>query len=347
METKNGIQTYAEIKEEIGGNRAHLLLGNGFSIACDPIFHYNRLFDAAVKAGLSDRAKLVFERIGTSNFEAVMRLLDDTYWVAKAYKLLQDESSEILDDLNIIQKTLVEAVAYSHLEHTGKVPDSKKESALSFMSQYHNIFTTNYDLLAYWVNMSADVSCRWWDGFRSDEEDDGCPYVVFSERLGSQKGLFYLHGALHLYISQGELRKQTWIRTGKHLTQLIREGLKEKNYPLFVAEGTAESKMEQIQRCGYLWYCFDKFARIECPLVVFGHSLGDSDRHITQAITNNPKLSQIAVGLHGDFQSAANKSIIESVEKMKLGRETLQARRPKAKSLDVYYYDSESAKVWG
>ena len=34
----------------------------------------------------------------------------------------------------------------------------------------------------------------------------------------------------------------------------------------------------------YLWYAMDKFSRIESPLVVFGHSLGDSDRHITDAI---------------------------------------------------------------
>jgi hypothetical protein len=57
--------------------RVHLLLGNGFSIACDPIFRYASLYDAAVEAGLSARAQQVFARHGTNNFEGVLRLLED------------------------------------------------------------------------------------------------------------------------------------------------------------------------------------------------------------------------------------------------------------------------------
>jgi hypothetical protein len=324
-----------------------VLLGNGFSIACDPVFQYGSLYDASIAAGLSPRAQSVFQRLGTNNFEGVMRLLDDTHWVAEAYALLPKGDSEILRDVEVVKRTLVKAVATSHLPHTGCVSESKKLAARTFLEPYYNVFTTNYDLLAYWVNMSADAGAIWGDGFRADGDVPDAPYVVFAERLGGDRGLFYLHGALHLYVAEGELRKHTWSRTGVQLTQLITAGLAGKRYPLFVAEGTAEKKLEQIQRNGYLWYALDKFARIKGPLVVFGHSLGESDGHIANAIADNGELPLVLVGLHGDPKNTTNRAIYSATQKMKARRERLPKRRSRSKSLDVIFYDSRTAKPWG
>lgn len=340
------VLSYDDVQAKLGDGRKHILLGNGFSIACDPIFDYARLYDAAIKAGLSKRAQKVFEKLGTNNFEGVMRLLEDAHWIAQTYHFIEKDTSAMLDDVQIIKQTLIEAVAESHLENTGKVPDFKKDAALNFLKSYHNIFTTNYDLLVYWVGMHAGGNPPWEDGFRSVKDDPHTPCVVFSERIGSKKGLFYLHGALHLHISMGELRKHTWIRTGKPLTQLIREGLAAQQYPIFVTEGTAEGKLEQIQRIGYLWYCLDKLARIETPLVVFGHSLGQSDQHIANAIALNPKLDRLAIGLYGDPKSNTNQEIYNAISKIQAQREDLRKRKQKAKSLEVFFYDSASAKVW-
>lgn len=339
--------SYDEARHKLGNGRTHILLGNGFSIACDPVFKYSRLYDAAVKAGLSKRAQAVFEHLGTNNFEGVMRLLDDSHWVAKTYGLLTNNQSQMLEDVEVVKKTLVEAVANSHLAHTGKVADEKKNAALAFLAPYHNIFTTNYDLLVYWVIMHAGDNCPWKDGFRTDEDDPDAPYVVFSERLGGQRGLFYVHGALHLHVAKGELRKHTWARTGKPLTQLIQEGLNAKHYPLFVAEGSPQGKLEQIQRTGYLWYCLDKLGRTEGPLMIFGHSIGDSDRHIAELIADSPKIPLVAIGLHGAPKSPANQAIYAAAAKMKDRREKLAKRKKYVKSLEFVFYRSETAKVWG
>lgn len=64
-----GLLTYEQVRRELKNKTAHLLLGNGFSIACDPVFSYRSLFEEAVKRGLSDRAQRLFERLGTNNFE--------------------------------------------------------------------------------------------------------------------------------------------------------------------------------------------------------------------------------------------------------------------------------------
>lgn len=346
MAFASAVDSYESLLSKLGGRRKHLLLGNGFSIACDPIFKYNRLYDAAVASGLSARAQKVFERLGTNNFEGVMRLLDDSHWVAETYELIRVGNSAMLEDVEIVKKTLVEAVAKSHIEHTGKLASEKKAAALQFFTPYWNIFTTNYDLLAYWVIMHAEGGPAWKDGFRADEDDPDTPYVVFAERLGGQQGIFFIHGALHLYVANGELRKHTWIRTGKPLTQLIQEGLAGKQYPLFVAEGTPEGKLEQIQRTGYLWYCLDKLSRVEGPLVVFGHALGESDQHIADAISDNLKLPTLALGLFGDPKSSANQAIYTAASKMKARREQLVTKHGRGQALDVLFYDSATAPVW-
>lgn len=341
------VLTYQDAVAALPAGRKHILLGNGFSIACDPVFRYASLYDAAISAGLSERAQRVFQRLGTNNFEGVMRLLEDAHWVAQAYGLLSSSDSEILKDVEIVKRTLVEAVANSHLPHSGSLSDDKKAVARAFLEPYYNVFTTNYDLLAYWVNMSARAGAIWGDGFRADAEVPDARYVVFTERLGNDRGLFYLHGALHLYVEHGELRKHTWSRTGIPLTRLIAAGLAEGSYPLFVAEGTAEKKLEQIQRSGYLWYALDKFARLSSPLVVFGHSLGDSDGHIANAVADNGDLRQVLVGLHGEPKSAPNQAIYASTLRITARREQLARRRSRIKPIEFVFYDSATAKPWG
>jgi hypothetical protein len=285
--SRDTILSYEEVRRGIGERPSYLLLGNGFSIACDPVFRYGSLYEAAVQAGLSERAQQLFERIGTNNFEGAMKLLEDSHWVARTYGLLEHDSSDMLNDLDVIKRTLVDAIASSHLPIPGDITEERKSSAANFLVPYHIVFTTNYDLLLYWVAMHAGDPPPFEDCFRSDQAFPDAPYLVFSQRLGDTRGLLYLHGALHLYLNDGQLRKHSWTRTGQRLTDLIRDGLRQGQYPLFVAEGRPDKKLMQIHSSGYLWYCLDKLRNIKSPLVVFGHSLGSSDGHIADAIASN------------------------------------------------------------
>ncbi len=276
-----------------------------------------------------------------------MRLLDDSHWVARTYDLIDSDTSEMLEDVAVVKHTLVEAVARSHLEHTGSVPDEKKASALQFLTPFHNVFTTNYDLLLYWVNMHAVEKPPYEDGFRNDPDDPESPYLVFSERIGDGKGLFYLHGALHLYLAGGQLRKHSWVRTGRRLTDLIQEGLNKKEYPLFVAEGSPEKKLDQINRNGYLGYCLGKLGRVKSRLVVYGHALGDTDRHINWTIADNLAFKEMYVGLHGDPNSDVNRGTQTAVEEILQRRAVHNQSTRKQHPLDVGYFASETAQVWG
>ncbi len=234
------ILTYEEVCRRIEDKRSYLLLGNGFSIACDPVFRYGSLYQAAVKAGLSRRAQLLFQRYGTNNFEGAMKLLDDSDWVARTYGLVKNKPSGMAEDLEVIKRTLVAAISSSHLETPGDIADGRKTSTAKFLEPFHVVFTTNYDLLLYWVVMHAGDPPPFEDCFRADQDEPDAPYLVFSQRLKDKRGLLYLHGALHLYLHNGELRKHSWTCSEQRLTELIRDGLAKGQYPLFVAEGSPE-----------------------------------------------------------------------------------------------------------
>ena len=109
-----------------------------------------------------------------------MRLLDDSHWVAQVYGLVKGKS-EMLKDLEIIKKTLIKIISKSHLAHPGDIKESRKAAAAHFISPYKIIFTTNYDLLLYWVAMFAGDPPPFQDCFRADEDDPDSEYLVFTE----------------------------------------------------------------------------------------------------------------------------------------------------------------------
>jgi hypothetical protein len=95
----------------------------------------------------------------------------------------------------------------------GDITEERKSSAANFLVPYHIVFTTNYDLLLYWVAMHAEIHLHIENCFHSDQAFSDAPYLVFSQRLGDTRGLLYLHGALHLYLNNlndGQLRKHSW-----------------------------------------------------------------------------------------------------------------------------------------
>jgi hypothetical protein len=331
------VVSYADVRAAIGNDRLHLLIGNGFSVACDPVFAYTSLYERAVQKGLSARAQALFTGLGTNNFEGVMHLLDKAHWVARTYGLIDGDQSVMLDDLAIVKNSLVEAIAESHLDNTGDVSEAKKATAKAFFAPYHNIFTTNYDLLAYWVVLS-DGHPEFRDGFGDDPDEPDSPTVVFSFHLGDQKGIFYLHGGLHLFTDAGHVTKHCWSRSGEALTNLIRAGLAEGRYPLFVAEGTADKKLEQIYNSAYLSYALDKLGRITKHLVVFGSSLGESDDHIRRAIARNRKLTHLYLSVRDAANTAKADATVAAIRHLR--------NDYGLPDITIQLYTTSSAPVW-
>lgn len=166
----------------------------------------------------------------------------------------------------------------------------------------------------------------------------------------STRGLFFLHGALHLYSDGKMVRKRVWKDTDIPLVSQIRSALEAKKYPLVVAEGKSDSKLEQIQGSSYLSNCLRKFQGIEGHLFTFGHSLSEQDQHIIDIISKNLGLRYLWIGIRGDFSKPSNQRLFDQAHEMqrrRLDHIGIRKLRSKKGDLTVRFYDADSAKVWG
>jgi hypothetical protein len=347
-------------KAEAYGKK-HLLLGNGFSIACKPdIFAYGSLFEEAKKT-MSKELVAIFTAMGTQDFEEVIRALQHAAEIVSAYNpRLKRTMARMIGDSEKLKTDLIQAVAGLHPARPSDISDARYFACRTFLSQFvgegsgGKIYTMNYDLLLYWALMHEEddplerIALNHDDGFRKDQEDFDAPYVEWQgEGAAHGQNIHYLHGALHLFDAGHQLQKYTWVNTGKALIDQANEALKNNLFPVFVAEGSSKSKLTKIQHSAYLHHNFKSFAgvchtgsRQGTALFVFGHSFANNDAHVLNMIGHG-KVSHLFVSLYGDPSSKTNQAIRASVEKI------VGLRRHSNPALSVDFFDAASASVWG
>jgi len=327
-------------------NKRHLLLGNGFSIACRPnIFQYAKLFEQADFSALTASARNAFDRLKSTDFERVIKAIRDAAAVAAGYGLTPPQVEQMLADADALKELLVQTIAKSHPARPSDIGAAEYVACQTFLANFQNTYTLNYDLLLYWTHMHREIEGEISsdDGFRTSqtdiETDTESEYVVWEAGQSHQQNLWFLHGALHVFDSGTEIQKYTWARTGVRLIEQTRDALSKNLFPLFVAEGTSAEKLERIRHSDYLAKAYRSFQEIQHCLFIYGHSLAKNDEHFLKLIERG-KLSHLFVGLFGDPASDVNKTIVGRARAMEIGRGT-------KKPLKVDFYDSVMAKVWG
>lgn len=337
------LMAFAEVlKETQRFSRRHLLLGNGFSIACRPnIFLYGKLYENADFSKLSPSAKLAFEALGTQDFERVIKALRDARKIFIAYGAPSDFTDSLDADADALRELLVQTIAASHPAWPGEVSDEEYQSCREFISHFNNIYTFNYDLLLYWAQMHTEEGedPNSDDGFRKQEDNYDAGYVVWESSQSHEQNLYFLHGALHVFDTGTEIQKYTWVNTGVRLIDQIRDALKKDFFPLFVSEGTSAEKLERIRHNDYLAKAYRSFSEIGGALVIYGHSLAPNDEHYLKRIEKG-KISHLYVGIYGAVDSEANNQIIRRANQ-------LATSRARNRPLSVSFFDAASARVWG
>ncbi len=277
------ILTYDDVLAETDENR-HLLLGNGFSIACRPeLFRYDSLFDRADFSSL-ERGRQAFNVLATRNFETIIRALRNFTLLAGVYAPGDTNIQRIAtEDGDALREVLVRAVANSHPDRPHNIEANEYLNCRQFLRGYKSINTLNYDLLLYWTLMQDElgdeqIPCD--DGFRKPADDPQANYVSWDPDNSKRQTVLYLHGALHLFDTGTEMKKFTWINTQIPLIDQIRAALNRDYYPVFVSEGTSDEKVERIRHNDYLCKMYRAFTEIQGTIVVFGHSLDECDAHI-------------------------------------------------------------------
>lgn len=327
------LRDWSEIAEE--GWRT-LLLGNGMSINVSARFDYASLFNEAGERGtLGDADREIFEAFDTENFEVVLAKLRDAITLAE----IMEESAEIVEGASepyrqrfrSVQRALGATIRSVHLDPT-EIPDETLDELQEAFLEHGAIFTTSYDLLAYWVMKHRRGFDRLGDCFWA--KDNGlCEFDRERPGEGRRTPVYYLHGALHLIVGgSGAARKLTNSDLQADEEKLLDRFDKPladdpEARPLLVTEGSSRDKLREIEGNDYLDYVYEQLKENQRPLVVFGHSLGDQDQHLIDAINLNPE-RPVAISVRDTGESKVREERHRILMKLK------------AKEADVHFFDA-------
>lgn len=346
--------TYKEVVDSLTKKKRtkHLLFGNGFSMAYDKdIFSYNAL-SRFIENTSDPIIRSLFEKLNTKNFELIMQQLDNFCEIADIFSTDKTLVPKIKAASEKLKNSLIDAVKELHPEHVFKVPAEKSSACIQFLLQYLNnegfVFSTNYDLLPYWVLMRNKAQNAI-DGFGRDLETDitSGEYIEpenleYSElRWGKYKEkqtVYYLHGTLPIFDTGINIVKVEY-DTEHYLLQNIKDRISQKQYPIFVTAGNGQEKLTHIMHNKYLAFCYEKLGDICGSLITFGFNFGDYDTHIIDAINTatrvkngrkpSDKLWSVYIGVFSDDDLA---HILKIKDKFKC---------------KVIPYNARTANIWG
>jgi hypothetical protein len=195
-------------------SKRSLLIGNGFSIAqAGGQFSYSTLLE---KSGLQPDSSIrnLFDTLGTVDFELVMRALQDAAKVEDAYGAA-DRATLFGNDAAAVREALIHAVRQVHPGISFDIPQEQRNQCGSFLKNFANVFTVNYDLLLYWVILKMGGN-TFTDGFGLGKTEGG--FRTFSE--GGDCNTFYLHGALHLFLGSRRETLKRIVTTGTIISDI-------------------------------------------------------------------------------------------------------------------------------
>lgn len=329
--------------DSLSGER-HVLLGNGFSIACRPDrFAYDALFNLAAFADASTDIRLVFDHLETTDFEKVIASLQLAAGLTDVYETSDTAlPGRFRVDAEVVREALAQVLASRHPDLPSDISEKEYRSARKFLGNFHRVYTLNYDMLLYWTMMQElEPPIPRNDGFGNPDDEDADyvvwdPYAVY----GTQR-VFFLHGSLHLYDRGSELTKITWSRTAIPLVDQIRRALSEGSYPLIVTEGSSVEKTEKILHHAYLTHAIRSFSRIRGSLFLYGLSLTPNDEHLLRRIAEG-NVHTIFVSVFGGINSDGNSRLTQRA----LALQDERAARNPRKPLTVHFFEAGSADVW-
>ncbi|WP_282040056.1 DUF4917 family protein [Saccharicrinis aurantiacus] len=282
-----GIRQWSDIKALF--TNCPILLGNGFSINFTSNLRYSMLHEVFIE-NCSSQARELFSAFQTNNFETVLEHLETTNTVLNVIDWIDDL---IPDIQNEVKEGLIESINRIH-PRPDEVDFSKTKKVAKQFEIFSNIFTTNYDIYSYYIIMELRKSFGDYFYTKSNGE-----FTNFSDGdVYKNKHIYYLHGALFLF--QNGLSAAKIIGNEKWLISKISREIKKDKYPLFISEGKSDTKLKAIRTNNYLNFCFERLKSDgDKPLVVFGQSLSEQDKHLVEVLDVKDKKIAISIWTKG------------------------------------------------
>ncbi|MFK3797713.1 DUF4917 family protein [Pseudomonas sp. NPDC088444] len=262
-----------------------LLLGNGASLAVWKNFAYDSLFELAQTTRnkpLSPTELALFKSMETENFEPVLSGLKVAMRVNAALTI---SSSSPRNRYFAIKEALIHGIRSAHIPWRLMAPSTIAHIGHA-LGQYDTVYSTNYDLLAYWAVMHGAHPF-------DDLFDEDATFNLHRTASHATR-ILYLHGGMHLVKNFDGTTRKLQSSESTLLGSFAVNALED--VPLFVCEGRSDDKMKIIRGSDYLAYCHAQLAQHQGALCIFGHALGRQDRHILNAVLQaRPKTVAISV----------------------------------------------------
>ncbi len=332
------ILEFEDVISETKDYDRNILLGNGFSMAFDEKrFDYSSLLEYSQR--IPSCVKRIFNTFNTSDFEVIIKKLESSAQLLKAYDRRLTTSSRLYQEANNLRDELINRILEIHPSSQNDIEKDRIFNTLFFLSNFNKIFTLNYDCLLYWVLLNREDFLKKYPNIEIFKMDDGFrPY--YNELAWKQKetqNVFYLHGALHIYKNDNGLICKPH-NDGRYLMDIIKDNIYNNNYPLIVTEGSSKNKLNKIlkENNKYLSYCYSKLKGIKDVLFIHGHSLDKKDKHVFEAISKNLTIKTVYISL------CSKENYQEKREKA----DTFFAKREREKTLDVNFYDADNINIW-
>ncbi len=296
-----------------------LLLGNGFSRACMqarfPLLEEEKnpfSYDSLAKKTGDSKVENLFENLGTYDFEEVIQ---EIKFVRRTLIIMNhigydfsEKIKELNDEEEKLKKYLIDAIKSIHPLKSSELPEDTYKTCWNFLQQFDVIYTINYDLLLYWVQMNnktqfkfkpkSKFSDGFWDKTFSNKVNYWDPYCP-------KTNLFYLHGALHLFCDDSPGKHIYKLIYGPDLVSQIEEKVRNNNYPLYVTEGNWHDKLKKIQSNDYLRNAYSSLRKRQGVIFTFGTSFGKDD-HLLDVIGSS-QVTKIFIGARDNNESKLDK----------------------------------------
>jgi hypothetical protein len=193
-------------------------------------FGYSSLLGLARAAGrVSSIAEQLFAQEGSPDFEAVLRRLHTAVEVAATFGWKTDD---LLGQYASVQAALRDTVVGVHVPWA--VAAASLAQIRTAMLEHGEVFTSNYDLIAYWALMHEGnpgnplKDLFWGDGRTFDELDS---------EVQDATPVYWLHGGVHLQaLPSGVARKR--VQDGANLLTTFTADSGAGVVPLMVTEGS-------------------------------------------------------------------------------------------------------------
>lgn len=288
MEIDEKLEDWNELSDSL--EHTGIIVGNGASMAVWESFCYPSLFGIARQATqtsrLLDEDVALFEAFSTTNFELVLSTLVTARMVNAS---LGHDVETINERYRSIQSALAEAVKSVHVPWIA-MPIETLNAIRAALIGYDIVYSTNFDLLIYWAINHVDPA-PFKDLFWAEDFDP-----ANTEVRGEATVVFYLHGGLHLYRTSTRGTKKRRATAGQNLLDLFGTPMTADSSPLCICEGTATDKLDTIYGSNYLRFAYSALRHHAGALCVFGHSLGESDSHIVDAI-RTARIREVSVSV--------------------------------------------------